>query len=79
MGPEAVAQDEQVVGQVHAVVVLDGRQMRELQQVLSEHETQQKQVGEEGFSGRSLWPSVECSARPRRKASFASKPWPNVR
>lgn len=29
-----VAQGEQVVGQVHAVVVLDGRQVRELQQVL---------------------------------------------
>jgi len=32
--PEVVAQGEQVVGQVHAVVVLDGGQVRELQQVL---------------------------------------------
>lgn len=29
-----VAQGEQVVGQVHAVVVLDGSQVRELEQVL---------------------------------------------
>lgn len=32
---EKVAQGEQVVGQVHAVVVLDGSQVRELEQVLS--------------------------------------------
>lgn len=34
---KVVAQGEQVVSQVHAVVVLDGCQVRELKQVLSGH------------------------------------------
>ena len=33
MSSEMVTQGEQVVGQVHAVVVLDGSQVRELEQV----------------------------------------------
>lgn len=42
VGPEVVSQGEQVVGQIHAVVVLDGCKLRELQQVLSECHIQRR-------------------------------------
>ena len=69
-----MAQGEQVVGQVHAVVVLDGRQMRELQQVLSEHGTTQNPSG-----GRVQWEvSVERSAGWRPKHPVQASPAPPV-
>jgi len=42
VGSEVVAQRQQLVGQVHAVVVLDGCQVGELEQVLSERHQQEK-------------------------------------
>ena len=65
-----MAQGEQVVGQVHAVVVLDGRQVRELQQVLSEHETETRNRLVEGLCGPVLGHKA--------KASFASRPGSSI-
>lgn len=52
--PELVAEGEQVVGDVHAVVVLDGRQMWELEQVLSgEQREREKSVRKRGGNAHS--------------------------
>ena len=70
-----MAQGEQVVGQVHAVVVLDGRQVRELQQVLSEHETETRnRSGRKGLVEGLCGPVLGHKA----KASFASRPGSSI-
>lgn len=58
---EMVAQCEEVVSQVHAVVVLDGRQVRELEQVLSGWSSRGRETTTNTF--RLCWLDLPCVLR----------------